>query len=139
VLAACSSARTTLVPTAITRPPFVLARRIAVSVASGMKYGSSNGSLLSSSGSPVDEMPAATVIVANAIRRPRIARIESQSSAKLADGGSNAAGSPAIDDQTSHSASGVAMCAYWIGRPWRAIPAHTAAGDPPNRSETRRG
>ena len=60
---------------------------------SGMRYGSSNGSRRSSSGSPVDEMPAASVMVANTMPRSRIARIDRQSSAKPADGGSNAAGS----------------------------------------------
>ena len=39
-----------------------------------------------------------------------------QSSAKPADGASNATGSAAIFVQTSHSASGSGTCAYWIGR-----------------------
>ena len=62
--------------------------------------------------SPVDEMPAARVIVANAMPRVRISRIDFQSSAKLADGGSKAAATPAIGVQTSHKASAVVMCAY---------------------------
>ena len=64
--AACSSARTTVVPMAMTRPPAARAASIAAAVMAGMRYGSSNGSRASSAGSPVDEMPAASVIVANA-------------------------------------------------------------------------
>ena len=64
----------------------------ADAVASGMRYGSSNGSRRSRSGSPVDERPAARVIVANPMPRSRIARDGAQSSAKPADGGSNATG-----------------------------------------------
>ena len=46
---------------------------------------------------------------------------------------------PAIGVHTSHSASGAGTCAYWIGRPWRARPAHTVAAAPSKRSVTRRG
>jgi hypothetical protein len=68
-----------------------------------------------------------------------MARIDAQSSAKLAEGGSKATGSAAIGVQTSHNASGICMCAYWIGLPSRARPAHTAAVEPLNRRRTRRG
>ena len=57
-------------------------------------------------------MPAASVMVANAMPRSRIARIDAQSSTKPADGGSNATGTPAIGVHTSHSASGAGTCAY---------------------------
>ena len=62
-----------------------------------------------------------------------------QSSAKPADGGSNATGSAAIAVQTSHSASGSGTCAYWIGRPCRASPASTrcAAAVEPQLDEPR--
>ena len=53
---------------------------------------------------------------------------KAQSSTNPADGGSKATGAPAIAVQTSHSASGSAMCAYWIGRPCRAMPAQIASG-----------
>ena len=71
--------------------------------------------------------------------RARMAPSIAQSIAKPADGGSKAAGTPAIGVQTSHSASGVGTCAYWIGRPCRARPAHTASGGPLKRSDTSRG
>jgi len=45
-------------------------------------------------------MPAASVMAANTMPRARIARIDPQSSTKLADGGSKAAGTPAIGVQT---------------------------------------
>ena len=77
-----------------------------------MSYGSSNGSRLSSSTSPVEEMPAACVIVAKPMSRARIAAIICQSSAKLADGGSKATGKLAIGVHTSQRASGVGACAY---------------------------
>src|SRR6058998_1938733 len=50
-------------------------------------------------------------------RVERIAAIDRQSSAKPADGGSKATGGPAIGVHTSHSASGTATCAYWMGLP----------------------
>ena len=62
-----------------------------------------------------------------------------QSSAKPADGGSNATGGPAIGVHTSHSASGAGTWAYWIGRPCRARPAQIASGGPSKRSATSRG
>ena len=62
-------------------------------------------------------MPAASVRVANVTPRAFIRASDVQSSAKLADGGSKAAGRPAIGVQTSHNARGVGTCAYWIGRP----------------------
>ena len=77
-----------------------------------MSYGSSNGSRLSSSTSPVEEMPAACVIVAKPMLRARIAAIICQSSAKLADGGSKATGRLAIRVHTSQRASGIGACAY---------------------------
>ena len=58
----------------------------------------------------------------------RMARMDFQSIAKPADGGSKAAGCPAIGVQTSHNSSGAGTCAYWIGRPCRASPAHTRVG-----------
>ena len=66
----------------------------------------------SSSVSPVDEIPAAWVSVTNPMPRSRSARIDAQSSAKPADGGSNAAGTLAIGVHTSHNSSGAATCAY---------------------------
>ena len=62
-----------------------------------------------------------------------------QSSAKPADGASNATGLAAIVVHTSHRASGCGTCAYWIGRPWRASPASICARLPMKRSSTRRG
>ena len=56
--AECSSARTTVVPTATMRPPLIRGRRMAEAVVAGMRYGSSNGRRASSAASPVDEMPA---------------------------------------------------------------------------------
>ena len=84
-------------------------------------------------------MPAACVRVANSAPRARIAASVRQSSAKPADGGSNATGGPAIRVHTSQSASGTGTCAYWMGCPWRASPAQTSSGAPSNRSDTRRG
>ena len=88
--------------------------------------------------SPVEEMPAACVIVAKPMSRARSAAIICQSSAKPADGGSNATGGLAIGVHTSHSASGVGTCAYWTGRPWCAIPDQISSGDPSKCSEIRR-
>jgi hypothetical protein len=51
---------------------------------------------LSSSGSPVEEMPAAWVRVAKRMPRERIKARLRQSSAKPAEGGSKATGAPAI-------------------------------------------
>ena len=48
-------------------------------------------------------------------------------------------GRPAIGVHTSQSASGTGMCAYWIGRPWRARPVHTFVADPSKRSAISRG
>ena len=87
-------------------PPFDRVRAIARAVEAGTSYGSSKGSRLSSSESPVDEMPAACVIVAKPMLRARSAAIICQSSAKPADGGSKATGGLAIGVHTSHSASG---------------------------------
>jgi hypothetical protein len=53
-----------------------------------MRYGSSNGSSRSRSGSPVDEIPAACVTVANTTPFDANAASSCQSSAKPADGGS---------------------------------------------------
>ena len=61
---------------------------------------------------PVEEMPAACVSVAKPISRRRQACSVRQSSAKEADGASNATGRAAILVQTSHSASGSGTCAY---------------------------
>ena len=77
-----------------------------------MQYGSSNGSNPSSSESPVDEMPAAWVIVAKRTPREVIAATAFQSTMKPADGGSNATGGPAIGVQVSHSSSGDGRWAY---------------------------
>ena len=54
-----SSARTTEVPTAMIRPPWLLAVAMARTVSSRISYRSLNGSCASKSGSPVDEIPAA--------------------------------------------------------------------------------
>ena len=56
-----------------------------------------------------------------------------------ADGGSKATGGPAMGVHTFHSASGVGMCAYWIGRPYRASPSQMAAGVASKRSNIKRG
>ena len=90
---------------------------MAVAVEEGMSYGSSNGSRWSNAVSPVEEIPAACVMVANSMPRVRIAESDCQSRMKPADGGSNATGGPAMTVHTSHSDSEVGMCAYWIGRP----------------------
>ena len=110
-------ARTTVVPMAMILPPFDRARAIASAVETGTSYGSSNGSRMSSSASPVEEMPAACVIVANPMLRARRAAIICQSSAKPADGGSKATGGLAIGVHTSQRASGVGTCAYCTGLP----------------------
>ena len=81
---------------------------IAVAVVGGISYGSSNGRRASRASSPVDEIPAACVIVANSMPRARSAPSVRQSSANPADGGSNATGGPAIAVQSSQSASGAA-------------------------------
>ena len=99
-------------PIATILPPLARVRAMARAVETGTSYGSSNGSRLSSSASPVDEMPAACVIVANPMSRARRAAIVCQSSAKPADGGSKATGGLAIGVHTSHRASGVGTCAY---------------------------
>lgn len=90
-------------------------------------YGSSKGRRESSAGSPVEETPAACVSVAKPTPRRRQAWSVRQSSAKPADGASNATGPAAIFVQTSQSTNGSGTCAYWIGRPCCASPASTAA------------
>ena len=57
-------------------------------------------------------MPAACVIVANPAWCSRIAESTCQSRTKLADGGSNATGGPAILVHTSHNSKDVCMCEY---------------------------
>ena len=84
-------------------------------------------------------MPAARVSVAKPTPRSRQACSVRQSSAKPADGASNATGLAAIVVHTSHKASGCGTCAYWIGRPCRASPASRCARLPMKRSSTRRG
>ena len=113
--AACSNARTTVVPMATTRPPWILVRSIARAVDAGMRYGSSKGSSASSAGSPVDEIPAACVMVAKRMPRAIIAASSFQSSTNPAEGGSNATGGPAIGVHTSHSASGSGTCGVLYG------------------------
>ena len=54
-------------------------------------------------------------------------------------GASKATGRPAIAVQTSQSFSGSGTCAYWIGRPCRAIPVQISSRVPMNRIATRRG
>ena len=76
------------------------------------RYGSSNGSRSSSSGSPVEEMPAAWVRVAKRMPRERIRARLRQSSTKPAEGGSKATGGPAIGVHTSQRASGAGTCVY---------------------------
>jgi hypothetical protein len=125
--AACSSARTTVVPMAITRPPRSRHASINRAVDAGMQYGSSSGNSRSSSASPVEEMPAAWVSVANAAPRARSKPIRAQSRMNPADGASKATGWPAIRVQVSQIASGSGTYAYWIGRPCRARPSQISA------------
>jgi hypothetical protein len=67
--AADSSARTTVVPTAITRRPVALARRTACAVASGTEYHSAyGGSLVSSEDTPQCSRSVATSTPLGAIR-----------------------------------------------------------------------
>ena len=82
---------------------------------------------------------SACVTVPNATPWARIAASAPQSNAKPAEGASNAAGCPATAVHTSHSANGSGTCAYWIGRPCRARPAHTPSAEPSNRNASRRG
>ena len=109
---ACSSARTTVVPTAMILARSRRARAIRCAVRGGISYGSSNGSSASSAGSPVEESPAACVSVANRTPRAFIIVSTLQSIAKPADGGSKATGGPAIGVQVSQSASECGTCAY---------------------------
>ena len=117
------------------------ARRVdrAPAVDAGIRYGSSSGSRASSAASPVDEMPAACVSVASAAPRSRSRCTVAQSSTKPADGGSNATGRLASRVHVDHIASGCGTCAYWIGRPCRAMPLQTSASAPSKASSIRRG
>jgi hypothetical protein len=91
------------------RPPHARARRMSAAVEYGILYGSSKGNKASSCASPVEEMPAAWVSVANATPRRRSVVISCQSSTNPADGGSKATGGPAMRVQTSQSASADGM------------------------------
>ena len=64
--------RTTVVPMAIMGPPRARASLTAAAVFAGIEYRSSNGSRLSSVGSPVEEIPAAWVWVAKRMPRVRL-------------------------------------------------------------------
>ena len=79
---------------------------INAAVEIGMSYGSSSGSSRSSSASPVEEMPAACVRVANSAPRARSEPITAQSRMNPAEGASNATGRPAICVHVSQIASG---------------------------------
>ena len=76
-------------------------------VTAGIRYGSSNGNRRSSASSPVDEIPAACVMVTKSAPRVRIDANVFQSTMNPADGGSKANGAPATGVQTSHKTSGV--------------------------------
>ena len=138
--AACSSARATVVPM---RDDAAAARSCAARIAATVDCRQAIGLVERQSrierGSPVDDRPAAWVRVAKPTPRRRKASSSCQSSTKPADGGSNATGSAGDRVHTSQSASGAARCAYWTGRPWRAMPAQIASASPAKRSSTRRG
>src|SRR5882762_9247376 len=68
-----------------------------------MRYGSAKGRSASSSGSPVEESPAACVIVPNRIFRALMDASMLQSRTNPAEGGSKATGGPAIDVQVSQT------------------------------------
>ena len=137
--ALCSSARTTVVPIATTRRPSQHARRNAARSPTGMRYGSSNGSMRSRSASPVEEMPAACVSVANSM--PCCERGEHLPIERETGGRRLVRHRFAPRSESTHPTAATArcMCAYWIGRPWRASPAQTSATEFSNRRAIRRG
>jgi len=101
-----SSARTTVVPTATTRPKAPRARSTAATATGGTSDSSGNGSAASSAGSPVDDSPAAWVTVATATPRLRSARSRGMRSGRPAEGISAASGRPAKAVCTCQSGSG---------------------------------
>ena len=96
----------------MTRPPRCLVSFTREADPSGITYGSSSGSMRSRSGSPVEEMPAACVMVVKPAPRARMARSTDQSRMNPADGASNATGCEAMLVHVSHIASGAGMCEY---------------------------
>ena len=89
-----SSARTTVVPTATTRPRHRRAPSTAATVSGGTSDSSGNGSAASSAGAPVDDSPAAWVTLATATPPLRSARSSEMRSTRPAEGISAASAPP---------------------------------------------
>ena len=136
---ALSSARTTEVPTATTRPPSAFARAAASTVAAGTSERSGSGRAASIAASPVDDRPAACVTRASRTPRPRRARRSGRTRGRPADGISAAMGRPAYGVCTRRSGSASRRYEYWTGFPaWKRAD-HSEAPSRSKRRTTSRG